>query len=136
VDVQTTQLLDALAHPGASIVSKLLAGPVIEAELLEAIDRTSQPTTNRRLAELERVGIARREPGKKRAPGRRWELAHPDESKELLHAAFSLADAISEEQRAVRGREIRAHERAKASRRGLRPVERGKRRPRRDVNPL
>lgn len=125
MDRQTAFLLDALRHPGAAFLARLLEGEATEAELLAEARDVSQATANRRLATLERLGLAEREPGNWRAPGRAWRLVHTEETDELLGRAYALTDAVASAQREKRDAARKRQKRAKAARRGMRAVEGG-----------
>ena len=77
MDARTTSLFDALAHPGAALLLALADGEATEGQLLSGLAGTSQPTVNRRLGDLERLGVIEREAGRPKAPGRAWRLVEP-----------------------------------------------------------
>jgi hypothetical protein len=123
VDRQTAELLDALKHPGAAFMLRLLDGPATEAELIAEAEKLwsfDQSTGNRRLALLQRRGLIGREVGKSKAPGRRWEAALPEQTGALLDASLALSEAVAEQERKARAA---ASARARrAQRRHLRDV--------------
>lgn len=119
MDQRTADLLDALQHPGASFLLELLAGASTESDLLASVKRTTQATGNRRLATLEKVGLVEREPGKAKAPGRRWTVQHRDEVDALLKAALTLSGAVSDRQDAERRAAERKRKRARAAHLGI-----------------
>jgi DNA-binding HxlR family transcriptional regulator len=122
MDVRTTLLLDALAHPGASILLILCEQQATEAQLLVDVPTTTQATTNRRLAELERLGLIERDAGKPQAPGRPWRLVHSDATEQLLRAAMALSDAQAEAEGHQRQAARRRLNKAKAARLGIRRI--------------
>ncbi len=118
MDRQTAELLDALKHPGAAFLLRLLDGPATEAELIAEADRLfsfDQSTGNRRLVLLQRRGLITREVGRAKAPGRLWLLTVPEETGELLTAALTLSEAVSERERKARAA---ARARTRRARRG------------------
>jgi len=123
VDAQTTSLLDALAHPGAALVLALCEGEATEADLLSAVGATSQATANRRLGELERLGLVERDSGKAKAPGRVWRLVEPAPTEALLRAALDLADILATSEQRRRQAAKRRLKRAHAARVGMRRVD-------------
>lgn len=123
MDRQTTELLDALKHPGAAFMLRLLDGPAAEAELIAEAEKLlsfDQSTGNRRLALLQRRGLIDREAGRPKAPGRRWVAALPEQTGALLEAALTLSDAVAEQERKARAA-ARARAR-RAKRRHLRDL--------------
>ena len=125
MDARTTSLLDALSHPGAAMLLVLTEHEATEAELISALDATSQATANRRLSELERLGVIARDQGKRKAPGRRWRLSEPEPTETLLQAALDLADVLAESERRKREAAQRRLRRARAERLGIRKAEEG-----------
>ena len=75
---------------------------------------------------MEKAGLIEREPGKAKAPGRRWMLAHPREVDDLLKAAVALSEAVAERDHADREQTKRSMNRARAKRQGLREASEGK----------
>jgi DNA-binding HxlR family transcriptional regulator len=99
VDTPTTNFLDALKHPGGSVLFSLLEGEATEADLCERIPDVSQPTLNRALWQLHGLGLVAREEGPKQAKGLRWSLLAPDET----HNAFLAVTRLV--QLSLRGQE-------------------------------
>lgn len=125
MDRQTADLIDALKHPGAAFLLRLLDGAAIEAELVaeaEKVHPFDQSTGNRRLATLRARGLIAREAGKPRAPGRRWAATLPKETGALLESALALSSRVAENEQ--RARESAADSARRAATRGhLRAVD-------------
>lgn len=121
MDARTALTLAALDETAAAVLLTLLEGPATEAELLATV-APSQPTLNRHLEKLRRSGLIVREPGRLKAPGRAWSLAHPEETDALLTAGFALSDAIAAREATAREAAKRRVLLARAKRRGLRVV--------------
>lgn len=123
MDRQTAELLDALKHPGAAFMLRLLDGPATETDLIAEAEKLftfDQSTGNRRLALLQGRGLIVREAGKPKAPGRRWVAALPEQTGALLETALALSEAVAEEERKARAAaRARAH---RARRRRLRDL--------------
>jgi DNA-binding HxlR family transcriptional regulator len=103
MDRRTEILLDAMAHPGAAFVFELLArGPLMEDELLQLVEGTSQATANRRLGHLGELGILERAIGPKQTKGRRWSVVAPDSASAFLLAAMELSRAADRAAEAAR----------------------------------
>jgi DNA-binding HxlR family transcriptional regulator len=115
--------MDALSHPGAAMLLVLAENEATEAELLVDLDATSQATANRRLTELERLGVIARDQGKRKAPGRRWRLSAPEPTETLLQAALHLADVLAESERRNRAAAQRRLRLARAKRLGIRKAD-------------
>ena len=125
MDARTTSLLDALAHPGAALLLALADGDATEARLLAGLTGTSQPTVNRRLTDLERLGLIERGEGRPKAPGRAWRLVEPAATEALLQSALDLADILAASEQRRRQAAKRRLKRARAARLGMRKVEGG-----------
>jgi hypothetical protein len=105
VDRQTAELLDALKHPGAAFMLRLLDGPATEAELIAEAEKLLtfvQSTGNRRLALLQRRGLIAREAGRPKSPGRRWVATLPDQTGALLDSALARSEAVAEAEQKAR----------------------------------
>lgn len=122
MDVRTVDLLDALNHPGGSFLFELLERDATEAELVASVAGATQATGNRRLFELERLGLVTRESGRAQAPGRRWSLRHEREVDALLQAALGLSRVVAQREDRERRAAQRRLKRARARRLGIRPV--------------
>lgn len=103
----------------ASLLLRLIETPSTEAALAANAD-PDQATANRRLHRMKTVGLLAQEPGRPRAPGRLWSVAHRAETEDFLRALFALADAINAEDRRRRQRARQKVNRAKAKRLGIR----------------
>lgn len=126
MDRRTAQIANALDETAALILLELLEGPATEAELISAIGEPSQPTMNRRLERLQEVGLIEHEPGKTKAPGRRWSVAHPDESANLLADLLALSEAVENRDAARRTAAARRLRRSQASRIGMQALKGGR----------
>ena len=102
MDQPTISLLDALKHPGAVFLEQLVRGPATEDELLGFAHDVDQSTGNRKLKALRGLGLVEQDPGKAKAPGRRWRATLPDQTKPMLVAALNLSDAVAERDRQTR----------------------------------
>jgi hypothetical protein len=92
-------LMDVLKHPGAVFLEQLARGPATEDELLGFAHDVDQSTGNRKLKALRGLGLVEQDPGKAKAPGRRWRATLPEQTKPVLLAAFNLSDAVAERDR-------------------------------------
>lgn len=119
MDDRTAQLLDALDPVAVAMLVELVAGPATEAELVSALEGTSQPTANRRLDRMRRARIVAQEVGKPRAPGRLWAVLYREETEALLTALLELSGAIESDQEARREAAKRKLRRARAQRIGM-----------------
>lgn len=128
MDARTTELYDALQHPGAAFLLELLSAPATEAKLLAAVKRTTQATGNRRLAALEHVGLIAREQGNTQAPGRRWAVQNAAEVEQVIQAGLALSTAVGRRQEAELRAAERKLKRARAARLGIRDAS-GRERP-------
>ena len=122
MDLRTAQIVGALDGTAASILLSLLEQPNTEAGLIAEIGEPSQPTMNRRLERLERVGLVQHEPGKLKAPGRLWSVVHHEQTTRLLVAMLELSEAIEARDAARRKAAARRLRRSQATRLGLRVV--------------
>jgi hypothetical protein len=122
MDDRTTHVLDSLDPVSVAFLLQLLQSPATEAELVTSSDDTTQPTGNRRLHRLRQAGLVAQEPGRHRAPGRRWTVPHAEETNALLTALFALSDVIEARDRARREVAKRKLRRARAARLGIRRV--------------
>jgi DNA-binding HxlR family transcriptional regulator len=125
MDARTISLIDALRQPGAAFLVELLNGSATEANLLGTVKQITQATANRRLRNLEGVGLIQRAPGNAKAPGRRWTLVHPREIDALMTAAVALSDVLAEQEQVERDEMKRKLKRSRAKRQGLRDVSNG-----------
>jgi DNA-binding HxlR family transcriptional regulator len=125
VDPRTARLFGALKRPGAALLLRLLEGPATEAELIEADPAATQPTANRRLAQLEELGVIERDPGEPHAPGRSWRLTFAEEVDALVTTANDLSESLARREEALREETRRRLRRSRAHRR-LRDVSDGK----------
>jgi DNA-binding HxlR family transcriptional regulator len=120
MDGRTRELIDALGHPGAAIVLELLVrGTLAEKEICQAIDDTSQPTVNRRLNELGRLGLLTRAPGSRQYKDRPWTLADPESTDSLLGAALELSASLADQEGKSRRAAAAALRNARKERRDL-----------------
>jgi DNA-binding transcriptional ArsR family regulator len=104
MDKRTRQLIDALEHPGAAILAKLVIdGPMTQEELLDVIDDASKSTMNRRLEQLGDLGLLDRAPGPRQYKNRPWSVAVPKSADSFLGSALALSRAIAdlEEERRI-----------------------------------
>lgn len=120
MDARTANLLDALDPVAVAILVELIAGPATEAELLRALDESSQPTANRKLDRLRRAGMLAQEAGKPHAPSRLWTVVHSAETEALLSALFDLSDSIDTRAKSRREAARRKLKRVRAARLGIR----------------
>lgn len=95
MDERTAALLDALERPAAAVLLELSEQGATEAHLVATLKGTTQATTNRRLLRLEQLGVIEREPGRTKAPGRKWSIVHPEPTNALLRAALALSEATA-----------------------------------------
>jgi hypothetical protein len=123
MDDRTARTLNALDPVGVDLLLGLLGKALTEAELVEAVEEATQPTTNRRLVRLKKARLIAQEPGKAKAPGRLWVVVHPKETEALLAALFTLSDAIDAKDKGRRENAKRKLKRARARRLGIRRVE-------------
>ena len=129
MDRRTAQIVNTLDETGASILLQLLERPATEAELITAVGEPSQPTMHRRLERLEQAGLIEHEPGKTKAPGRRWSVADADETANVLAALLALSKAVEVRDAARREAAARRLRRSRASRIGMRALKGGRDRP-------
>lgn len=122
MDDKTVKTVNALAHPGASILLRLVDGDATEAALVRAVEGATQGTTHRRLVQLELLGVLERSGRGWRAPGRLWSVAHPIEVVALLEAALTLSDAIEGRDREQRDAAREVLKRSRVTQRRLRAV--------------
>jgi DNA-binding transcriptional ArsR family regulator len=125
VETRTAHLLDALDPVAVRILVELLREPLTEAELLDAISASSQPTAHRRINRLRRAGVVAKEPGKPHAPNRLWTVLHPEETDALVTAVFGLSDAIDARAKTRREEAQRKLKLARAARLGIRTADPG-----------
>jgi hypothetical protein len=123
VDNRTANLLEALDPVAVEILVELLREPLTEAELMDAVSASSQPTANRRIHRLRRAGVVADEPGKAHAPNRLWTVLHPEETDALVTALFGLSDAIDARAKTRRKQAQRELKLARAARRGIHKAE-------------
>lgn len=109
LDQRTRDLFEALASPGASMLYALVvSGAATERQLVEQTG-AAQATANRRLAELERLGVLeRRDAGQRHTPNRRWSLRHREGVRALLLAAVELSQSGADEEATTRGEALRS----------------------------
>jgi DNA-binding HxlR family transcriptional regulator len=80
----------------------LLAGPATQKEVANALDLDAS-TISRRMAELERLGIVRR--NTRRGP---YELSHPEPTRNLIEGAAGIMSSVLGEQARVAEERSRA----------------------------
>ena len=119
MDNRTANLLDALDPVAIEILVELLREPLTEAELMDAVAASSQPTANRRIQRLRKAGVVDNEPGKPHAPNRLWTVLHPTETDALVSALFGLSDAIDARAKSSRKEAQRKLKLARAARLGI-----------------
>ncbi len=103
----------------------LADGEATEGQLLSGLAGTSQPTVNRRLGDLERLGVIEREAGRPKAPGRAWRLVEPVATEAILQSALDLSDILAVSEQRRRQAAKRRLKRARAARLGMRKVDGG-----------
>lgn len=123
MDTRTANLLDALDPVAVEILVELLREPLTEAELMDAVSASSQPTAHRRIQRLRKAGIVANEPGKPHAPNRLWTVLHPAETDALLTALFGLSGAIDATAKTRRKEAERKLKLARAARLGIRKAD-------------
>jgi predicted transcriptional regulator len=122
VDDQTARILGALDPVGVELLLMLLAEPMTEASLVEAMVDVKQPTVHRRLARLADAGLIVHEVGPPHTPGLLWSVRHSQEIDAVLQRLLDLSDAVAEAGRAQRTEARRRLRLARADRRGFRDV--------------
>jgi DNA-binding HxlR family transcriptional regulator len=96
MDPRTRQMIDALKHPGAAAVFKLLQnGPMTEDELVREVEESSQATMNRRLKELGELGLLSRAAGPRQYKERPWKVTVEAATDSLYAAALGVSEAIA-----------------------------------------
>lgn len=117
MDLQTSNILDSLKHPGGALLFGLLEGDATEEQLCVHAAELSQSTVNRKLDELRRLGLIEREPGHKQAKGLRWSLVFPNDTFTLFRASTELTRSLLQDQEEERKRFESGVKRAHASQR-------------------
>jgi DNA-binding HxlR family transcriptional regulator len=126
MDARTQQMMDALKHPGGTIVFKLLQkGPMTEDELVQEVRETSQATMNRRLEELGQLGILSRAPGPRQYRERPWQVTVEAAADSLLSAVLELSEAVGSREREDRKEAREGLREGRKRRSSLREVEEG-----------
>jgi hypothetical protein len=123
VDNRTANLLDALDPVAVEVLVELLREPLTEAELIDAVSASSQPTAHRRIQRLRKAGVVANEPGKPHAPNRLWTILHPTETDALISALLGLSDAIDARVKTRRKEAQRKLKLARAARLGIRKAD-------------
>lgn len=123
MDNRTANLLDALDPVAVEVLAELLREPLTEAELIDAVSASSQPTAHRRIQRLRKAGVIANEPGKPHAPNRLWTILHPTETDALISALLALSDAIDARAKTRRKEAQRKLKLARAARLGIRKAD-------------
>jgi DNA-binding HxlR family transcriptional regulator len=116
-------MIDALKHPGAAAVLKLLQnGPMTEDELVQEVEEASQSTMNRRLEELRDLGLLSRFAGPRQYKKRPWKVTVEAAADSLFTAALELSEAVATKEGEGREKTRELLREGRRRRSSLRPV--------------